>query len=89
MFVEITVKVGLGLDVIQKDNNPLTYKNWRVEGVFGVLKEDYGFRRFLTREKQSVKVEFMLLCFGYKLNKLHKSIQTQSLGVTLYKNSIA
>ena len=42
-----------------------------------------------TREKQSVKVEFMLLCFGYKLNKLHKSIQTQSLGVTLYKNSIA
>ena len=39
----------------------------------------------LTREKQSVKVEFMLLCFGYKLNKLHKSIQAQSLGVTLYK----
>jgi hypothetical protein len=61
----------------------------QVEGVFGVLKEDYGFRRFLTREKQSVKVEFMLLCFGYKLNKLHKIMKTQSLGVTLYKNSIA
>ena len=28
MVVEITVKVGLGLDVIQKANNPLTYKNW-------------------------------------------------------------
>ena len=42
-----------------------------------------------SREKQSVKFEFMLLCFGYKLNKLHKSIQIQSLGVTLYKNSIA
>ena len=26
MVVEITVKVGLGLDVIQKANNPLTYR---------------------------------------------------------------
>ncbi|MGH4124807.1 MAG: transposase [Clostridium sp.] len=60
-----------------------------MEGIFGVLKENYGFRRFLTRGKQSVKVKFLLLCFGYNLNKLHKSIQTQSLGVTLYKNSIA
>ena len=42
-----------------------------------------------TGEKQSVKFEFMFLCFGYKLDKLHKSIQAQSLCVTLYKNSIA
>ena len=54
----------------------------QVEGIFGVLKRDYKFRRFLTRGKQSVKVEFILLCFGYNLNKLHQSIQTQSLGVT-------
>lgn len=32
----------------------------QVEGAFGVLKEDYGFRRFLTRGKQNVKIEFML-----------------------------
>lgn len=47
-----------------------------------------GFKWVFEGGKQSVKVEFMLLCFGYNLNKLHKSIQTQSLGVTLYKNSI-
>jgi len=61
----------------------------QVEGVFGVLKEDYGFRRFLTRGKQSVKTEFMLLCFGYNVNKLHRNIQTQNAGTTLFKSSIA
>ena len=27
----------------------------QVEGVFGVLKEDYGFRRFLTRGKKNIE----------------------------------
>ena len=57
----------------------------QVEGTFGVLKDDYGFRRFLTRGKQNVKIEFMLLCFGYNINKLHKNIQSENLGVTFYE----
>lgn len=36
----------------------------QVERAFGVLKSDYGFNRFLTREKNNVKTEFMLLCFA-------------------------
>ena len=36
----------------------------QVEGAFGVLKSDYEFNRFLTRGKNSVKTEFILLCFG-------------------------
>ena len=47
----------------------------QVEGAFGVLKEDYNFKRFLTRGKTSVKNEFILLCFGYNINKLHSKIQ--------------
>ena len=43
----------------------------QVEGAFGVLKQDYGFRRFLTRGKENVEVEMLLLCFAYNVNKLH------------------
>ena len=31
------------------------------EGAFGVLKQDYSFRRFLTKSKVNVKTEFTLL----------------------------
>lgn len=49
----------------------------QVEGAFGVLKSDYEFNRFLTRGKTSVKTEFILLCFGYNINKLHSKIQNE------------
>ena len=38
----------------------------QVEGVFGVLKEDYGFRRFLTRGKKNIEMQFFLLAFALK-----------------------
>ena len=46
-----------------------------VEGAFGVLKNDYEFQRFLLRGKTKVKLEILLLCFGYNINKLHAKIQ--------------
>lgn len=66
-----------------------TNRSIQVEGVFGVLKEDYGFRRFLTRGKKNVKTEFILLCIGYNINKLHKNIQIEKLGVTFYDKIVA
>ena len=42
----------------------------QVEGVFGVLKQDYAFRRFLLRGKKNVLVEFTLLAFAYNIQKL-------------------
>lgn len=42
----------------------------QVEGVFGVLKEDYGFRRFLTRGKQNIETQFFLLAFAFNIEKL-------------------
>ena len=47
----------------------------QVEGAFGVLINDYEFQRFLLRGKTKVKLEILLLCMGYNLNKLHNKIQ--------------
>ena len=61
----------------------------QVEGAFGVLKNDYKFNRFLTRGKNNVKNEFILLCFGYNVNKLHSKIQTERCGKHLHNTKIA
>jgi transposase len=55
------------------------------EGAFGVLKEDRQFNRFLTRGKQNVKTEILLLCFGYNVNKLHAKIQGGRCGKDLHE----
>ena len=49
----------------------------QVEGAFGVLKNDYGFQRFLLHGKTKVKLEILLLCMGYNLNKLHAKLQKE------------
>jgi len=56
----------------------------QVEGAFGVLKEDMGFRRFLMRGSVKVQTEFLLLCMGYNLNKLHNKIQSGRCGTYLH-----
>ena len=56
----------------------------QVEGAFGVLKSDYKFTRFLTRGKAKVKTEFLFLCMGYNINKLHARIQSDRLNEPLH-----
>ena len=56
----------------------------QVEGAFGVLKNDYEFQRFLFRGKTKVKLEILLLCMGYNLNKLHAKIQNERTGSHLF-----
>ena len=56
----------------------------QVEGAFGVLKNDYEFQRFLFRGKTKVKLEILLLCFGYNINKLHAKIQNNRLKSYLF-----
>jgi transposase len=55
------------------------------EGAFGVLKQDRLFDRFLTRGKQNVTTEILLLCFGYNVNKLHAKIQNERTGKDLHE----
>jgi transposase len=61
----------------------------QVEGAFGVLKENHGFRRFLLRGTQNVRIEFLLLAMGYNLNKLHSKIQHQRCGHMLHEKEAA
>ena len=56
----------------------------QVEGAFGVLKNDYEFQRFLLRGRTKVKLEILLLCMGYNLNKLHTKIQNERTGNYLF-----
>ena len=57
----------------------------QVEGAFGVLKNDYEFQRFLMRGKSKVKIEILLLCMGYNINKLHAKIQHERLSSHLHE----
>lgn len=41
----------------------------QVEGAFGVLKQDYGFRRFLTRGWAKISSELYLLALAFDLRK--------------------
>ncbi len=61
----------------------------QVEGAFGVLKQDYGFRRFLTRGNENVKIEMLLLCFAYNVNKLHNKTIRKRTQTHLFDKMIA
>ena len=40
-----------------------------VEAVFGRLKQDWGFRRFLLRGKEKVSTEWGILCMAHNIAK--------------------
>ena len=42
----------------------------QVEGAFGLLKNDFGFRRFLTRGKKNIRTELFFLALAFDLKKL-------------------
>lgn len=57
----------------------------QVEGAFGLLKNDFGFRRFLTRGKANIRTELFLLALAFDLKKLwmkreHGRLQTRVSG---------
>ena len=55
------------------------------EGAFGVVKEDYNFRRFLTRGKRNVRTEILLAVMGYDIRKLHAKIQQNRTKTQLFQ----
>ena len=56
----------------------------QVEGVFGVLKEDFGFRRFLTKGKRNIETQFFLLAFAFNIKKLCNRIKEGRIGLDLF-----
>ena len=61
----------------------------QVEGAFGVLKQDMGFRRFLLRGKVKVHTELLLLGLAYNIKKLHNKIQAGRCGTHLHLQEAA
>lgn len=61
----------------------------QVEGAFGVLKQDYGFRRFLTRSKGKVETQFFLLAFAFDIQKLCSRIRNGRFGQSLFEKMIS
>ncbi len=51
-----------------------------VEPAFGNLKSNLGFRRFRLRGMDNAKGEFILMCIGHNLNKLHRMLRWQGSG---------
>lgn len=51
--------------------NKLIQRKYSVEGVFGNLKENLGFRRFRLRGLSSVQGEFSLMCIAHNINKVY------------------
>lgn len=56
----------------------------QAEGSFGELKQDMGFRRYLSRGTQNVTAESILLAMAHNLNKLHNKIQNGRTGTHLF-----
>jgi len=56
----------------------------QVEGIFGVLKQDYGFKRFLHKGAEKVHKELMLLAMGFNLQKLHNRNIKGRIGLRLF-----
>jgi transposase len=61
----------------------------QVEGAFGVIKQDYGFRQFFLRGHRKVLVEILLMAMGYNINKLHSKIQKNRTGRQLFEKLTA
>lgn len=66
-----------------------TNRSIQVEGAFGVIKQDYGFRRFLLRGHKKVSVEIILVAIGYNINKFHNKIQKGRTGKQLFEKKTA
>lgn len=66
-----------------------TNRSIQVEGAFGVIKQDYGFRQFLLRGNKKVMTEILLVAMGYNVNKLHHKIQQNRTGSQLHEKDVA
>lgn len=61
----------------------------QVEGAFGVIKQDMGFRRFLTRGKHKTETQFYLLALAFNKEKLCNRTKSHRLGQDLFELTAA
>ena len=56
----------------------------QVEGVFGILKQDYNFKRFLVRGKKQIETQFFLLAFAFNVEKWENKRKNHRFGRDLF-----
>jgi transposase len=56
----------------------------QVEGSFGEIKQDMGFRRYLSKGQKNVLAESILLAMAHNVNKLHNKIQSDRIETHLF-----
>ena len=56
----------------------------QAEGSFSEIKDGMGFRRYLSRGKENVLTESVLIAMARNINKLHAKIQGNRSGTHLY-----
>ena len=61
----------------------------QVEGAFGVIKQDFRFRRFLTRGKAKTETQFFLIAFAFNIEKLCNRLKSNRFGRSLFEKPIA
>lgn len=59
------------------------------EGAFGVIKENYHFRRFLLRGTENVRIEILIIAMAYNINKLHAKLQQNRTKTQLFQKVFA
>lgn len=57
----------------------------QAEGAFGVLKQDWSFRRFLMRGKNNVLTEWTLLCTAFDIRKYASKISRKISEISLFQ----
>lgn len=61
----------------------------QVEGAFGVLKQDYGFRRLLRRKTDGVFTEILLYALAFNINKRHNKNDREFDGVITHPMKVS
>ena len=61
----------------------------QVEGAFGVLKQDYGFGRFLARGKTNNETRLFILATAFNIRKLCSRLADGRFGKALFEPKTA
>ena len=61
-----------------------TNRSIQVEGAFGVLKQDFGFKRLLHRGTGNIRKMLYLLAMGFNIAKLHNRIRAERVNTSLF-----
>lgn len=62
---------------------------YTVEPVFGQMKQNRGFRKFLLRGKEKVNVEFLMMCVVHNIGKIEGFVKREGKNLKeILKNGI-